>query len=203
MLLKKFLIGINFLKNDPLGGIQIGGSQCIYIKFFFMRRKDCQKLADRYLDLYATAYALLQDSTDTEDAVQEALTRTMSKVVLDDPYSYCRRVLINHCYDTLRYKKRFIHFHPLHDMAIPTDENKVKESLLDQIKLKIEQLPERTKKILEMYYSNDLTLPMIAEKTKIPLTTVKKIFNKAHRQIKQELIDQNIQSINTIYHERD
>lgn len=88
-------------------------------------------------------------------------------------------------------------------MAIPTDENKVKESLLDQIKLKIEQLPERTKEILEMYYSNDLTLPMIAEKTKIPLTTVKKIFNKAHRQIKQELIDQNIQSINTIYHERD
>lgn len=168
-----------------------------------MRRRDCQKLADRYLELYAIAYALLQDTSDTEDAVQEALTRTMSRVIIEDPYVYCRRVLVNICYDTRRYRQRHIQFLSAQDIANPADEPRINESLIDQVRQKIDQLPDRTRLILAMYYDEDLTLTKIAEKTKLSLSTVKKIINKAHRQIKQELIKKNTQPIKSIYHERD
>ena len=67
-----------------------------------MRERDKQMLADHYLDFYQMAYTILHEEADVEDAVQDALTDTMSQPFVRDPYGYCCRVLKNKCYKKKR-----------------------------------------------------------------------------------------------------
>lgn len=158
-----------------------------------MREKDCQQLAEHYLDLYSIAYALLNNPTDTEDAVQEALTRTMSQIWLKEPYTYCCRVLKNYCYETLRQKNRLL-LGGVPDQAI--EENPPNnDQLYDQLEQLTDNLPEETRMLLNLHYEEGYTMPAIAEKTGLTISQVKKRFSKIHIYLKKELLKLNPQRI--------
>ena len=160
-----------------------------------MHERECQRLAEHYLDLYNMAYTLLHEPTDAEDAVQEALVTTMTKAWVKDPYTYCCRVLRNYCYDQLRRKKIVLceHMPERNEVDAP-----VNEILIDQVVQMKKTFPKRTQMLLELYYEHDYSFSMIAERTGLSISTVRKIINRTLRQLRKRLIAQNTQPIDEL-----
>ena len=74
-----------------------------------MGRNDIRRqLQDHYLDFFSFAMSILKDEDDARDVVQEALTRTMMKFMVKDPFSFCMRTLKRLCIDTQRRRSRMV-----------------------------------------------------------------------------------------------
>ena len=138
-----------------------------------MREQDKQMLADHYLDFYRMAYNLLRNETDTEDMVQEALTVTMSRTFVTNPYSYCVKILYNRCLKLLS----------------RAEEDGIDEYRLQQLRELKAQLPPRLAKVLDLYYADGLTQTQIAEQQGISESMVKKLLYKGHERLRKQLID--------------
>lgn len=150
-----------------------------------MLERDKQMLADHYLDLYRTAYALLKNESDVEDAVQEALAQTMSHVWVNNPYNYCIKVLQNYCYRLLSRKIEILTDNlPEQPIEKGIDENRLQQ--LTELK---EQLPKRIQDILDMYYVKGYTKAMIVEETGMSMSMVKKLIHKGHSRLRQQMIE--------------
>jgi len=151
-----------------------------------MRDTDKQMLADRYLDLYRTAYSILHNKTDVEDAVQEALAITMSRTLLGNPYSYCVSVLKNICIKMMLQKEEVL-FDNMPDIAEPETENqRLRTEIISNL---WDQLPERICQIFQLYYEKGYSKTKIAHEIGISESMVKKLFNRGHNRIRKELID--------------
>lgn len=153
-----------------------------------MREKDKQQLAERYLDLYRMAFALLRNETDTEDCVQEAMAVTMAHTFLLDPYQYCTKVLHNQCYQLLR-RRGYSLPKELPELSENNEDNKLYEYRLVQLARLKEQLPERVINIIDMYYRDGYTLAQIASMQGISESMVKKLLNKGKMRLQKQMIE--------------
>ena len=151
-----------------------------------MREQDKQMLADHYLDFYRMAYNLLRNETDTEDMVQEALTVTMSRTFVTNPYSYCVKILYNRCLKLLS-RRSYCLPGDLPDVA--AEEDGIDEYRLQQLRGLKAQLPPRLAKVLDLYYADGLTQTQIAEQQGISESMVKKLLYKGHERLRKQLID--------------
>ena len=153
-----------------------------------MREKDKQMLASHYLDLYRMAFALLRNEADTEDCVQEALAATMSRALLIDPYRYCTKVLYNQCRQMLR-RRGYQLPNQLPDMADASEDSAMHEYRLIQLAQLKQQLPQRLKQIIDLYYLDGYTQAQIAAQQGISESMVKKLLYRGKNKLRQQMID--------------
>ena len=154
-----------------------------------MREADKQMLADHYLDLYRMAFAILQNETDSEDAVQEALVVTMTRQLWGDPYKYCIAVLRNICVK-MKSKNREILLDNMLD--IPAPEVDVNNKRLQRLEELMDLLPKRIKEILYLYYDKGYSKAEIAREKGLSETMVKKLFDRGQNKLKEQLIEMEI-----------
>ncbi|MBR3489380.1 MAG: sigma-70 family RNA polymerase sigma factor [Bacteroidales bacterium] len=154
-----------------------------------MREADKQMLADHYLDLYRMAFAILQNETDSEDAVQEALVVTMTRQLWGDPYKYCVAVLRNICLK-MKVKNREVLLDNMLD--IPAPEADVNNKRLQRLGELMDLLPKRIKEILYLYYEQGYTKAEIARKKGLSETMVKKLFDRGQNKLREQLIEMEI-----------
>ena len=153
-----------------------------------MREADKQMLADHYLDLYQIAFSFFFNETDVEDAVQEALTITMSRSLTGDPYAYCIRVLRNTAFK-MRRKSPEVLLDQMIEVAEPESEPDQTSRRLELLPSLMEKLPNRIRDVLYLYYEKGLSKAQIAQHEGISESMVKKLFYKGHRRLKQKIVE--------------
>jgi RNA polymerase sigma factor (sigma-70 family) len=146
-------------------------------------------LADHYLDFYRMAFSILQNETDVEDAVQEALVETMTRHLWGDPYKYCVAVLRNIC---VRMKLKGNEVLLDNMLDVPTPEADVDNRRLQRLGELLDALPKRIKEILYLYYEDGYSKAEIARQKGISVTMVKKLFKRGQDTLKKQLIEMEI-----------
>lgn len=161
-----------------------------------MRNQDKQMLADHYLDFYRMAFAVLQDPSDVEDVVQEALAITMARPYVRQPYQYCVRVLYSCCADLALNQKPFS-LDQMPEFASKDDE--VSQRRLVRLKELRDQLPPRVNEIFDLHYDQGLSLSQIARQKGVSDTMIKKLVNKWQNRLRKQLLEIEKQEIFNIH----
>ena len=148
-----------------------------------MGRSDIRRqLQDRYLDFFSVAMSILKDEDEARDAVQEALTRTMTKLILKEPCNFCMRTLKHLCIDTLRHRNRQV---DIDETMLATDPEH--EELLELVRRKKEELGEMARMVLELHDEDGHTLKEVAGMLKVSPSTVKRILYDARNEMRRKL----------------
>lgn len=145
-------------------------------------KRDRKNLTDRYLDLYQMAYDFLRVPTEAEDAVQEALARTLARPWLKDPYNYCCRVLRNYCVDALRENCRMVSIEEVD--AYVADESLSGTSIETIAWSQKEGLPPILRRIVDLHDIEGKSLEDVAEIMGMSTSNVKKLILVAHSQLR-------------------
>lgn len=155
-----------------------------------MRESDQHILADHYLDLYRMAYGILHDQSEAEDAVQEALVRTLASPMVQHPLHYCKKVLHHYCIDKLRDECMLTDKLDKLDVMDATEDTatqqllKVRLEMLDEAR---KYLPQRTNQLLDMHYVEGLSIQEISEQSGVSIVVVRKLFKRAYRQMRKRI----------------
>ena len=148
-----------------------------------MGRSDIRRqLQDRYLDFFSVAMSILKDEDEARDAVQEALTRTMTKLILKEPCNFCMRTLKHLCIDTLRHRNRLVE---VDETMLATDPEH--EELLELVRRKKEELGEMARTVLELHDEDGHTLKEVAGMLEVSPSTVKRILYDARNEMRRKL----------------
>lgn len=150
-----------------------------------MRETDKQMLADHYLDFYRIAYSVLRNSSDVEDAVQEALTITMSRPLVLHPYEYCVSVLRGECAKILS-RNLYVLMEQIPDMAETDSPGKRR---VDQLRAMVDELPQRIVELFDLYYAKGMTYHQIAIQKGISESMVKKLIYRGHERLRQQILE--------------
>lgn len=150
-----------------------------------MRELDKQLLADHYLDFYQIAYNILRNPADAEDAVHDALVKTMSHPMIKDPYRYCATIVRNNCVKLLQECAYSLPRSLPDSSSAEDDPTEIRIQQLWKLK---DQLPPRMREILDLYYVKGYSREQIAQRTSLTLATVNKIFYQGHYKLKQQLL---------------
>jgi len=145
------------------------------------------------LQLYRTALIKLGNEHDALDAVQEALYKAFSNIKNLRQTCFFKtwliRILINECYNIQQYNRKVV---PLDDSFYNPEhrqENKSVESI--DIQNLTGKLDEIYKEVIDLRYNHDLKFDDIAVILDIPVGTVKSRLNRAHKLLREQLLDQN------------
>ncbi|GAB2703829.1 RNA polymerase sigma factor [Paenibacillus thermoaerophilus] len=144
--------------------------------------------------VYRTAYYILGNEQDAQDAAQEALIRIYRKI---DSYeekalfkTWVQRIVTNICIDKFRRAKPTVSIEE-HDMSF-TAETDVERSILTQdaakdVREAIGRLPEHHRTVVVLRYLQDFSYQEIADSLNLPLNTVKSYLFRARQQLQQML----------------
>ena len=149
-----------------------------------MRDSDKQSLVDRYIDLYAIAFALMHNEEDARDAVQEALAVTMAFPILHNPFQFCTKVLRNICFKHLKKNYTLVASLPQTADVPPDIEREERLLRLEQAR---HSLPAETLRILDMHFVDGLSLKEIANTTGRSLPSLKKQFSQTYIKLRTEM----------------
>ncbi len=143
---------------------------------------------DRYEQpLLHTALRILGQQQDAEDAVQTTflkLYRGIHNYRLDSQFStYLFRIMINHCYDVLR-KKRRARIQPLEDAHLGQDS---KNDIRLYLEKAISNLPEKMKTSFVLFAVEGFKLREIAQIMEVSLGAVKTTIHNAKMRLRFEL----------------
>lgn len=150
------------------------------------REAETNRILQTYGDmLYRTAYLLLGNPHDVQDALQETLLRYMEKAPVfasgDHERAWLLRVTANCCKDFLRFRKRHscLDIEPLKEqLSAPEEETLMRE---------IYALPAKGKTVLILHYFEGYSVREIAEILSISENAVKKRLQRAREALKMEL----------------
>ncbi len=133
--------------------------------------------------LYRAAWAILSDSSDACDAVQEAIFRAWRALPsLHDPAffkTWFTRIAINECKMLLRHRKRVA---PMPDTDLPAPLHPIDESL--DVRRALQSLPDKYRAPVVLYYYEDFSVDQIAHALALPQGTVKSRLYLARQQLK-------------------
>jgi len=148
---------------------------------------------DRYEQpLLHTALRILGQQQDAEDAVQTTflkLYRGIHNYRLDSQFStYLFRIIINHCYDVLR-KKRRARIQTLEDAHLGQDS---KDDVRLYLQKAISTLPEKMKTSFVLFAVEGFKIKEIAQIMEVSLGTVKTNIFQAKMRLRSELSEHQI-----------
>lgn len=149
------------------------------------------ELAGRDLDrVYRLAGLLLGNAAEAEDAVGDALERAwVALPQLRDPADFAAwfdRIVVNACRDRLRRRKRvrFIAIDGSSDRGASADPfHAVHER--DEVLGRLALLPDDERTVVVLHYWADLTQEAVAERTGVPVGTVKSRLNRALQRMRR------------------
>lgn len=183
---------------------------CGYLKKASIGDKEAAKALVNNISpkLFRTAYRLLGNSHDAEEATQETLIK-LWKIAKDwktgnaKIETWCYRVLTNHCFDKLRAKNRYI-FDEIDENVqaneIHTDDLMARGEIRNQIDLALDKLPARQKTAIIMTYFEGLGAKDVAASLDCTIEAVESLLARAKKALKQclqehdENFGQNIMS---------
>lgn len=154
------------------------------------KEPEINRILQTYGDaLYRTAYLLLGNPHDVQDALQETLLRYMEKapafVSGDHEKAWLLRVTTNCCKDFLRFQKRHSHL----------DLDELKEQLPapkeQDLMLEIYALPGKWKTALILYYFEGYSVREISAILGISQAAAKKRLQRAREALKREFEREN------------
>jgi RNA polymerase sigma-70 factor (ECF subfamily) len=149
--------------------------------------------------LYRIAFALLNNSADAEDILQDTYYKLWSKreelIDVLQPEAFCVRLLKNLCLDFLRSPKNRQDNEPPELITLtagttPEKELESKEKIL-QIETLIEQLPEKQRIVIQMRGCGDCSLEEIEATTGESAANVRVLLSRARKTLKERLIKSN------------
>lgn len=137
--------------------------------------------------LFHVSFSILHNEQDCSDAVQEAMLKAYESRHKLKEIKYFKtwivRIVINECYSILRKKKRL----QTYDDAMQKDNtylsNYIKEEYIDLYRA-IDQLGQKEKICVILYYLEDYSVAETADILKIPIGTVKSRLNHARKELK-------------------
>lgn len=145
--------------------------------------------------MYRTAYSLLGNPQDAEDAVQEAFIRLWQKrdrlPVEEDLAAYCQRLVRNLCIDTIRRGKLAEANMAAEDAQVadgqsPSQalEDKEEAALVENV---IHTLPENQQRVVELHVMHDRSLSEIEQETGFSAVNVRVLLSRGKKKLKQLL----------------
>lgn len=152
------------------------------------------QLYEAYKNLvYRTAYLLLDDPVEAEDALQETFLQAYRALRRYDPQrgafsTWLYRITVNHCLNRRRTRRPQLYLEPVQaeTLADPADlERDVAES--QQVQQALERLSEKLRAVVVLRYFLELSYAEIAEVLEIPLGTVQSRLNQAMHNLRGEL----------------
>lgn len=162
------------------------------------------ELFERYKNLvYKTAYLVLQDPGEAEEALQEVFVLVFKSLSSFDPQkgaftTWLYRITINYCVSQRR--KHRLSFTPL-DKAEPLGSAESRVIGVDEregVRKAIGQLSDKQQSVVILRFYWDLPYAQIAQALEVPLGTVKSRINSAlrtlHRILTKEQTDESVRS---------
>ena len=146
-------------------------------------------------NMYRTAYCLLGNPQDAEDAVQEAFIRLWQKrdrVPLDaDLETYCQMLVRNLCIDDLR-KGRLAEADTSAENVLVVCEQSASAAVEDkeaveQVEQAIQALPENQQRVVELRLMQDRSLSEIEKETGFSSVNVRTLWSRGRKKL-QELL---------------
>lgn len=145
--------------------------------------------------MYRTAYSLLGNPQDAEDAVQEAFIRLWEKrdriPVGEDLAPYCQRLMRNLCIDSLRRGKLAEANVVAEDVRV-FDEQLASQALenkeaIAQVEDAIHTLPENQQRVMELHVMHDRSLSEIEKETGFSAVNVRVLLSRGKKKLQQLL----------------
>ncbi len=145
--------------------------------------------------MYRTAYSLLGNPQDAEDAVQEAFIRLWQKrdriPVGEDLAPYCQRLMRNLCIDIMRRGKLAEGNVGIEDVRV-VDEQSASQTLEDkeavaQVEDAIHTLPENQQRVMELHVMHDYSLSEIEKETGFSAVNVRVLLSRGRKKLQQLL----------------
>jgi RNA polymerase sigma factor (sigma-70 family) len=134
--------------------------------------------------------ARLIGSADAEDAVQEALLRTVDQDELGDPEGWFVRVLTNHCLGVLRrravWRALGLRGEDV-DAAPPADAQLESARRAHDLRRRIARLPPMQQLVVQLRYGEELSIAEIASAARIGEETVKTHLQRAMERLRAEM----------------
>ncbi len=142
--------------------------------------------------VHATAYRMLGNAQDAEDAAQEIFLRAYTNLAAYDRgrkfSTWLLAIASNYCIDRLR--RRRLTWLTLDDIApmVPSDDRAPDEHILqretqDTVQRALATLPENYRSVTVLRYWNDLSYEEIADVTRLPISTIKTRLHRARRML--------------------
>lgn len=140
------------------------------------------------------AFSYLKNEEDIADAIQETILNAYENIKTLKKAAYFRtwlvRILINNCTKIYRRNKEHIHYEYTPEEVLP-DKNKEKFSVFFSTELEfrnlLEQLPEESRTIFQLYFGEQFTTAEIAEILKMNENTVKSRIHRGKEVLRKEL----------------
>lgn len=152
--------------------------------------------------LYRIAFALLNNTDDAEDILQDAYYKLWSKraelTSILQPEAFCARLVKNLCLDFLRAPRNRLDNEAVESVNImtgttPENELESKEKM-QQIETLIEQLPEKQRVVIQMRGCGDCSFEEIEAVTGESAANVRVLLSRARKALKSMLANNNSKS---------
>ncbi len=141
-------------------------------------------LTEHYLDFYNRAVAILDDEQDAQDAVQEAVVKTLVRIGVHDPVAYCHRATVNQCISMLRRRKKTTR---LDEMRVLTSYDE--ERIVRIVNEGLSTLLPVERAVLQYYHQDEATHAEIAAMMNVSVSTVKRLIARAEEKMRRYLKD--------------
>ena len=145
--------------------------------------------------MYRTAYSLLGNPQDAEDAVQEAFIRLWQKrdrlPVDEDLGAYCQMLVRNLCIDNLR-KGRIAEADVMAEDVRVADGQSASSALenkeaVEQVEQAIRTLPENQQRVVDLHLMHDRSLNEIEQETGFSAVNVRVLLSRGKKKLQQLL----------------
>ena len=138
--------------------------------------------------LYRISMSMLKNETDCEDAVQMAILTAFEKLdtLKNEQYfkTWLVRILINVCNTQLNERKKIISLEDTTEANTPSFPSPADNT---EIRIALEELPEKIKCVIVLYYMESFSVSEIKSILKIPEGTVKSRLSKGRELLRKKL----------------
>ncbi|MFY0254295.1 RNA polymerase sigma factor [Chitinophaga sp. 30R24] len=157
-----------------------------------------RELYDAYAAaMYNICLRMTNNVSDAEDTLQEAFIqvhRNIHKLERDSSLSaWIKRIVVNHCLDTLRKKK--VYFEDVEEVEVAVEDS-IDEAqfswTVSAVKSAIAVLPNGYRTVLNLYLFEEYSHREIAEMLGITESTVKTQYMRAKEKVRQIVKQQNV-----------
>lgn len=136
--------------------------------------------------MYATAMTVCRNEDDALDAIQDTVLTLWEKLAtLRDPAAYktwMTRVLLNHCYQLLRSRRRTT---VMDDLALLEEGYSEERDTGLDVQNAMARLSEEDRLILQLFYYEDMSIREIAQVLEIKPDAVKMRLSRSRKRFKQ------------------
>lgn len=144
--------------------------------------------------LYRIAYALIGNSQDAEDILQDAYCKLWNKREgldnIQNTEAFCITLVKNLCFDFLRSPRRNYQEEVIENVQLSThvspETETIEQDETRQIQKLIDKLPEKQQQVIRLRGINDCSLEEIEEITGLSAVNVRVLLSRARKIIKEQ-----------------